>query len=284
MRKWYFLALLLTAFTVICEAKGPRRAFSVIQMTDPQFGFIDYKGTFSLAPEKALMDKAVKIIGERKPAFVVCTGDFVHLTQNDSATKVYEDYIGQIRRAGTKVYMVPGNHDLPKVDEEHMAFYRQHFGADRWAFKYKGCAFIGLNSSIMQIGSPEQEAEHFAWLEGQLRKMRKCRYKFVFMHISFFTNNMDEAEEYFNQPKPIREKYMRLLDAYGVNAVFCGHLHRNAYGRYKDVEVVTSNAVGMDLTGEDRHGMTLIEVAPSGYSHKYMTLEEFQAQRTEKHN
>ena len=58
MRKWYFLALLLTAFTVICEAKGPRRAFSVIQMTDPQFGFIDYKGTFSLAPEKALMDKA----------------------------------------------------------------------------------------------------------------------------------------------------------------------------------------------------------------------------------
>ena len=59
------------------------------------------------------------------------------------------------------------------------------------------------------------------------------------------------------------------------NAVFCGHLHRNAYGRYKDVEVVTSNAVGMDLTGEDRHGMTLIEVAPSGYSHKYMTFEEF---------
>ena len=99
--------------------------------------------------------------------------------------------------------------------------------------------------------------------------------RFIFMHISFFTNNMDEAEEYFNQPKPIREKYMRLLDAYGVNAVFCGHLHRNAYGRYKDVEVVTSNAVGMDLTGEDRHGMTLIEVAPSGYSHKYMTFEEF---------
>ena len=189
--------------------------------------------------------------------------------------KVYEDYIEKIRAASTKVYMVPGNHDLPKVDEPHLSFYRQHFGEDRWAFKYRNCAFIGLNSSIMQIGSPEQEATHFKWLEGQLKKFRKCRYKFIFMHISFFTHDMDEKEEYFNQPKSIREKYMKLLDEYHVNAVFCGHLHKNAYGKYKNVEVVTSNAVGMDLTGEDKHGMTLIEISPSGYTHKYMTFDEF---------
>ena len=275
MRKLFPLILLLLAVGIHSEAKGPKKTFSVIQMTDPQFGFMDYKGTFSVAPEKKLMDKAVKIIGERKPAFVVCTGDFVHLTQNDSATKVYEDYIEKIRAASTKVYMVPGNHDLPKVDEPHLSFYRQHFGEDRWAFKYRNCAFIGLNSSIMQIGSPEQEATHFKWLEGQLKKFRKCRYKFIFMHISFFTHDMDEKEEYFNQPKSIREKYMKLLDEYHVNAVFCGHLHKNAYGKYKNVEVVTSNAVGMDLTGEDKHGMTLIEISPSGYTHKYMTFDEF---------
>ena len=231
------------------KLKGPKEAFSFVQFTDPQFGFMDNAGTCSLFPEKEQMEKVVSILKYRKPAFTICTGDFIHLTHNDSATKVYEDYIETIRACGTKVYMVPGNHDLPKVDEQHLTYYRQHYGEDRWAFKYRNCAFIGLNS-------------------------RKCKYKFVFMHIAFFIHDMDEKEQYFNQPLSIREKYLKLLEGYGVQAVFCGHLHQNAYAKYHDIEIVTSNAVGRDLSGENKHGMTLIEVTPTGYRHKYMELDD----------
>ena len=276
MKRNLYLILSLCIASYFCQTtakRQPDRSFCVIQFTDPQMGFMDSKGTFSLQHEKRLMDQAVNIIRQRKPDFVIGTGDFLHLALNDSATALFEDYIGKIREV-SKLYMVPGNHDLPKLTPEYTNYYKQHFGEDHWAFKYKNCAFIGLNSSILQSGTPAQEAEHYAWLEKQLTKMRKCKFKFVFMHISFFTKDMDEKEKYFNQPKHIRQKYLKLLEQYGVDAVFSGHLHRNAYGKYHNIEIVTSNAVGRDLSGEDKHGMTLIEISPDGYSHKYMTMDE----------
>ena len=53
----------------------------------------------------------------------------------------------------------------------------------------------------------------------------------MFQHISFFLKEPDEADQYFNIPKPVRERYLRLLHEYGVKQVFAGHYHRNELGR-----------------------------------------------------
>ena len=37
---------------------------------------------------------------------------------------------------------------------------------------------------------------------------------------------------------------MRLFQKYGVNAIFAGHLHNNAYGKVDDMEMITIGPVG----------------------------------------
>lgn len=40
---------------------------------------------------------------------------------------------------------------------------------------------------------------------------------------------------------------MRLFQKYGVNAIFAGHLHNNAYGKVGNMEMITIGPVGKVL-------------------------------------
>ena len=51
----------------------------------------------------------------------------------------------------------------------------------------------------------------------------------VFQHIPFFLKDPNEEDQYFNIPKPVRERYLRLFHEYGVQQVFAGHYHRNEW-------------------------------------------------------
>ena len=45
----------------------------------------------------------------------------------------------------------------------------------------------------------------------------------------------------------------------GVNKIFCGHAHFNCGGYYKNMEIVVTTAVGIQL-GQDKHGIRLVQV------------------------
>lgn len=245
--------------------------FFFLQLSDPQFGFID--NNKSISAETEAMNKAVAAINQLKPPFVVITGDFVNNSKSKEQIAAYKSMIAQID-SSVKVYMIPGNHDIGKVSRSSIDNYKKNYGETHFSFRYGDCAFIGIDSNIIKEADKEREEVQFKWLEQELQKTKDARFKFVFTHCSVFLKRMDEPVNYSNFSLPMREKYVRLFQKYGVNAIFAGHLHNNAYGKVDNMEMITIGPVGKVL-GTGYQGMNLVKVYPDRFISEFIALNQF---------
>ena len=134
-----------------------------------------------------------------------------------------------------------------------------------------------LNSNLEKGAEkvPEEAAKMEAWFRAELERVKQAGAKhiIVFQHISFFLKDPNEADQYFNIPKPVRERYLQLLHEYGVQQVFAGHYHRNELGRDGDLEMVTSGPVGMPLDGA-KSGLRIVTVKDGTVTHKFYDFGE----------
>ena len=244
--------------------------FFFLQLSDPQFGFMD--NNKSISAETEAMNKAVTAINQLKPPFVVITGDFVNNSKSKEQIAAYKSMIAQID-SSVKVYMIPGNHDIGKVSRASIDNYKKNYGETHFSFRYGDCAFIGIDSNIIKEEDKEREEVQFKWLEQELQKMKDARFKFVFTHCSVFLKRMDEPVNYSNFSLPMREKYVHLFQKYGVNAIFAGHLHNNAYGKVGNMEMITIGPVGKVL-GTGYQGMNLVKVYPDRFISEFIALNQ----------
>lgn len=244
--------------------------FFFLQLSDPQFGFID--NNKSISAETEAMNKAVTAINQLKPPFVVITGDFVNNSKSKEQIAAYKSMIAQID-SSVKVYMIPGNHDIGKVSRASIDNYKKNYGETHFSFRYGDCVFIGIDSNIIKEEDKEREGVQFKWLEQELQKTKDARFKFVFTHCSVFLKRMDEPVNYSNFSLPMREKYVRLFQKYGVNAIFAGHLHNNAYGKVGNMEMITIGPVGKVL-GTGYQGMNLVKVYPDRFISEFIALNQ----------
>ena len=245
--------------------------FFFLQLSDPQFGFID--NNKSISAETEAMNKAGTAINQLKPPFVVITGDFVNNSKSKEQIAAYKSMIAQID-SSVKVYMIPGNHDIGKVSRASIDNYKKNYGEPHFSFRYGDCTFIGIDSNIIKEEDKEREEVQFKWLEQELQKTKDARFKFVFTHCSVFLKRMDEPVNYSNFSLPMREKYVRLFQKYGVNAIFAGHLHNNAYGKVGNMEMITIGPVGKVL-GTGYQGMNLVKVYPDRFISEFIALNQF---------
>lgn len=96
----------------------------------------------------------------------------------------------------------------------------------------------------------------------------------VFQHIPWFLNSADEADTvYFTLKTVIRKTWLDKFKDAGVEAIFCGHYHRNAGGSYRDMDVVTTSAIGGQL-GVDKSGARIVKVLDNKIQHQYYAIEE----------
>lgn len=65
------------------------------------------------------------------------------------------------------------------------------------------------------------------------------------------------------EPITMRRNYLTYL----------GHWHRNSYGKYKNMEMVTTSALGMPL-GSDLEGLRIVKVFHDSISHTYYPLDQ----------
>ena len=244
--------------------------FFFLQLSDPQFGFMD--NNKSISAETEAMNKAVTAINQLKPPFVVITGDFVNNSKSKEQIAAYKSMIAQID-SSVKVYMIPGNHDIGKVSRASIDNYKKNYGETHFSFRYGDCAFIGIDSNIIKEEDKEREEVQFKWLEQELQKTKDARFKFVFTHCSVFLKRMDEPVNYSNFSLPMREKYVRLFQKYGVNAIFTGHLHNNAYGKVGNMEMITIGPIGKVL-GTGYQGMNLVKVYPDRFISEFIALNQ----------
>jgi 3',5'-cyclic AMP phosphodiesterase CpdA len=260
-----------------------------LQMADPQLGmfatplFMEAMGLHwrdgSFARETQLFGDAIQRANVLRPDFVVICGDLInrpgHPKQRDEFLR-----IAAMLNDDIPIHLVAGNHDVGnEPSEASLASYREHFGPDWYSFRSgaQGEVYgIVLNSVI--IDAPDQvrsEAEaQLAWLKEELTKARDsgAAHVIVFQHHPFFLEAPDEEKQYFNIDQETRATYLQLFRDAGVDAVFAGHYHRNAYGRDGALQMITTGAVGKPL-GDGRSGFRAVHLTSSGMEHIYVPID-----------
>ena len=240
---------ILISVIVLCSVwqvwgKSRGELFTFVQLTDIQLGMFS-KNTNN-DEEKRLYSLAIDQINTLKPKFIVITGDFVNQRTDTNQIKAFKQLTSLISNR-IPVYLIPGNHDVGQIpDKEKLDFYFRYYPTDKFDFGYKGLQLIGINSSLINSGT-EQEQAQLNWLKASLNKKSGKVRKIVFTHHPFFITDINEKDSYSNIPGQKRMEYMQLFKSNGVKMIFAGHYHNNAIAQYDGIEMITTSAVGKQL-------------------------------------
>jgi 3',5'-cyclic AMP phosphodiesterase CpdA len=273
------LLILFLMFISACSSIGSASKLTFFQMADTQFGFFNANKEFSR--ETVNMEKAIAESNRLKPAFVVICGDLVNKPGDMAQIAEYKRIAAKLDPS-IKLYSVSGNHDVENVPTiASLALYKKHFGDDRYTFRSGNVLGIILNSSLIKDPSlaPIEAANQLEWLIQVLKDAKKSNAQniMVFMHHSLFLKDSNEPDEYFNINTERRNIYLNLFKTYGVKQVFAGHYHRNAYGKFGDMEMITTGPVGRPL-GVDSSGFRIINVKGKIVDHRYFALDSLPVQ------
>jgi len=273
IKKLGIVLLILSTITNIgiSQKKGLSAPFFVIQVTDPQFGM--YESDKGFSKETELYEKAVEAINKLNPDFVVLTGDLINKKDDREQITEFKRITAKIKKE-IPVYYSPGNHDIGQpTTQQDIDNFIADYGHDRFSFKHKKSLFIGINTCLIKSNTPGLEEAQFEWLRTELTKGKKAKNIVLFTHYPFFINSFDEPDAYFNISIETRKRYLTLFKEYGVDAVFAGHLHNNGFGKYGDMQMITTSAVGKPL-GKVQSGIRVIKVYPDRVESVYYTLNE----------
>eukprot|EP00392_Amoebophrya_sp_AT5.2_P012762 g12869.t1 len=111
--------------------------------------------------------------------------------------------------------------------------------------------------------------------------------------------HFDEPDAYFNWTNQERKPALEALNDCGCTAWFGGHYHRNSVGRYKNIQVVTTGAVGVNIktksTGDPLEisgigegaldkktsGLRIVQVSDAGrVTHAWKSIAELEKVKT----
>jgi len=192
------------------------------------------------------MRHVIRDLNARDLAFVVNVGDLVHPVPAipDLYAAAAARFHEQVKELKHPLYLTPGNHDVgdkpndcspaASVNEDYLALWDEHFGAQYQSFDHDGCHFIIINAQVINSGLAAEE-EQRAWLEADLTANRGKR---IFMHSHYppYFSKPDEEENYDNIGEPGRKWLLDLLEKYGVEALFIGHVHNFWFNRYAETD------------------------------------------------
>ena len=243
--------------------------------------------------ETRRFEAAVAATAAARPRFAVVCGDMVNAA-GDARQVAGVKRVAARLPAEVPLRYVPGNHDVcadnEVPDHASLARYREDFGPDFYAFREADAHFLVLNASVLQHPErvPEELDRQMAWLEETLRGARRAGAAHIvaFTHQPLFLGHAEELDEdpppwapsppgrppgYWVVPRARRMPVIELFRQHGVQAVFCGHWHRNHETRDGDMVEVLTGAVGYPL-GDDPSGIRLVRLTRAGVEHAYQPL------------
>ncbi|MGN0190854.1 MAG: metallophosphoesterase family protein [Candidatus Cryptobacteroides sp.] len=242
----------------------------IIQMSDPQLGFREENG---MEEGVALLEKAVCCINSLMPDVLVVTGDMVNSHSDTTQYRKYRELISGVSDSVT-VFHLPGNHDVGKFSEGNRAAYLSRYGYTHFVWTTADVALVGMDSNPIKYTDVRAAREEYLWLKKALRKVSRCRHKFVFMHHPVFLKSPNEEEKWYNWSLQYRDSFLALFKKYGVEAVFSGHLHQSSHTVWSGIEMYTCSASGKTL-GDGVSSLNLVEVSGDGFSCRSLGLDGF---------
>lgn len=277
-----------SADTVVRPVAAPARGLpsEAASARVTRFSFIVYgdtrgprDGTEIQAVHAMVVESMLKKIAELKGGpdpvkFVLQSGDAVvnggvAAQWNVSYTPVAERLTQQ---GGVPYYLVAGNHDVSSADSTNAParvsrlpnYYaatsktipqsgpRRLRGYPAFAFGYGNTFVIGFDSNI--AGDTVQ----FAWVKGQLERLDRRRWTHIvmFAHHPAYSSGPHGGAIVETATRVIREKWMPLFRAHGVDMFFVGHEHffehwveewRDAKGAWRRLDQVVTGGGGAPI-------------------------------------
>jgi Calcineurin-like phosphoesterase len=197
--------------------RAPQEDFLFLQMSDTHWGFTGPP----INPDSAgTLEKAVAAVNalDRKPDFVVFTGDLTHTTDDPEERRKrlaeFRDIVGKLRVASVR--FMPGEHDASLDGGEA---YREFFGDPRYTFDHKGVHFIVLDNVSDPTGAIGRT--QLDWLRADLERVDREAPVVVLTHRPLF----DLAPDW-DWWTPDGADAIRALMSYDYVTVFYGHIHQ----------------------------------------------------------
>lgn len=273
---WAAVVALAAVCAMRLAAADPPSFFFVLG--DPQFGM--YESDKGFDRETKNFERAIAAANRLHPAFVVVCGDLVNRPGDPDEIAAYQRVARELDPK-IPLYNVAGNHDVGNTPTpESVAAYRRNFGPDYYRFRVSGIEGIVLDLSLLKNPAqvPEEVARQQAWLKKELEEAKRARvgHVLVFQHQPWFVHSANEPDDYWNIPLPARREYLDLLEKYGVEYVFAGHLHQNASGTDGSLQVITSAPVGKPL-GKAQSGIGIVIVRGRQLEYHYYPLDAIPA-------
>lgn len=130
-----------------------------------------------------IYDRAVDAMNLLDPDFVMSIGDMIpgHMTERAQWDAEWSEYMEHARRLNAPLFFTVGNHDIANV--ECYRYWSEDFGKTYYAFDYKGCHFVVLNTEEERIDGrgPVWQAM-MQWMREDLSRAGDARHTFVFFH------------------------------------------------------------------------------------------------------
>ena len=195
---------------------GGQDDFYFVQLSDTHWGFAgppnpDAKGT---------LQKAVAAVNslERKPDFVMFTGDLTHTTDDPKERRKrlaeFKQIVSELKVPAVR--FMPGEHD---ASLDNGAAFKEYFGAANYTFDHKGMHFIVVDN-VSDPGASIGEAQ-LAWLAADLRQQKTDAPIVVFTHRPLF-----DLYPQWDWATRDGAKAIALLMQYKNLTVFYGHIHQ----------------------------------------------------------
>ena len=153
-----------------------------------------------------------------------------------------------------------------------MEQYKRNFRADRFSFSYKNTYIIGINTNLIWAGNTPLETEQTLWLQKELKKGQKYKYRIVAGHHPIYVNQPDEKKTYENLTPEKRTEYLELFRNNKVDIYLSGHLHFPASDRSAGVPLCTAGAVGYPIRGKS--GMNIVSVTDAGVKASFFDFDQ----------
>ena len=256
-----YAIVLSIIFIFSCFTVSGDNSKTMIASADDDFYFVHITDThmlYSLFDGGKRQDNFESLVDhinsfEKKPAFVVITGDLVEWGGDcNSGAQNFQAFIDCLYKEqdhlyldstfSIPVYTTPGNHDYRNINLFELSLHNYHSLVDnkhieendRYLVTYEDLSLFFLNSGHDYLDNPDDWVrvlgdglydEDIEWLEDALEDC-SSQHKIVLMHHPAINDDY-----IFGQIKDViarnREEFIALCDEYNVDVVLCGHTHES---------------------------------------------------------